>query len=40
MIWRESVIVDPTGKVPEAIKRIDEKNKQKKKRYELKYAIE
>jgi len=27
MIWREPVIVDPSNEVPEAIKRIDEKNK-------------
>ena len=40
MKYRESIIVDPTKEIPEAIKQIDIKKKLAKQRYEIRYQLE
>jgi hypothetical protein len=39
-IYRERYIADPTKDIPEEVKQIEEKTKNAKKRYELRYVIE
>ncbi|KRX10996.1 hypothetical protein PPERSA_03054 [Pseudocohnilembus persalinus] len=38
--FRESIIQDPTKEVPEEIKKLDQIRENKKKRYQLRYAVE